>query len=491
MHSQCARRNLIGGFTASAVSLGIGLLAVPVYLRLLGPEGYALIGLYITLQALLQGLDGGLTHTATREVAAHGSDLATGFLLRALVWIAWGFAALLAGSLWLAAPWLATGWLNVDVQRTREVAMALALMGPALGLRWPAGLYQSILLGADRQLRVSQIQMAASLLAHGGAVAILWWGAPEISLYFGWQILVVSLQVLALNRAAAPYRPATGESLLGLPRFSSLRRVQRFSAGMVALGIVGLLLTSMDKLLLSKLLPLADLGHYMLASTVAGLTYMLATPVFQWSYPYFSRLIGQSTSEQAMHYRRVSHLLACMMAPVLVFLVAGARPLLMLWTRDGAAVDAAAPVLAWLAVGCVFHGATYPAYALILAHGASGWAVQLNLVLVMISAPLMVGLILWAGPVGGGIALAVLHCLSLLVGCWATHRLLLPGVSRDWLARDVGPVLVLALAMAWLGRSVVGDSLTGLLVAAGQALIVLGVLAIASRRLRKTLGWRM
>ena len=51
--------------------------------------------------------------------------------------------------------------------------------------------------------------------------------------------------------------------------------------GMIGITFLALLLTQVDKLLLSKLLTLSEYGYYTLAATVAAALYMLISPITQ------------------------------------------------------------------------------------------------------------------------------------------------------------------------------------------------------------------
>jgi len=61
--------NILANLSGTAWSALIGLAMVPLYIRLLGIEAYGLIGFSITLQAILQILDFGLSPTVNRELA--------------------------------------------------------------------------------------------------------------------------------------------------------------------------------------------------------------------------------------------------------------------------------------------------------------------------------------------------------------------------------------------------------------------------------------
>ena len=57
--------------------------------------------------------------------------------------------------------------------------------------------------------------------------------------------------------------------------------------------MLSLLLTQLDKVMLSKLVSLEQYGYYALAAAVANLLYMVITPVSQAYYPHFSSLVVQ------------------------------------------------------------------------------------------------------------------------------------------------------------------------------------------------------
>ena len=63
------RRNIAANYVGSGISALLSLALVPVYIRYLGIEAYALVGLFAVIQAWLALLDFGLTPTLGREMA--------------------------------------------------------------------------------------------------------------------------------------------------------------------------------------------------------------------------------------------------------------------------------------------------------------------------------------------------------------------------------------------------------------------------------------
>jgi O-antigen/teichoic acid export membrane protein len=460
LNVQKTARNLVAGLLAAAVSTIVGLLVVPVYLRSLGDEGYGLAALFLALQALLQVFDVGLTATANREVARarashapHSADP----LLAGLAWVTWCVAAGIGLIFALGAPLIAGHWLKLRALPVEDAVLALVLMAVALGLRWPAGLYQNVLLGRDELERWSRISIAMSVFAHVGAAAVLLVTGRGLIVFFAWQLLAAAVYVAWLRNTAQRVLPPTARRWPGLGVF---RDVKQFSTRMVAIGATGVVLTHVDKLVLSRVLPLEVFGHYMLASMIAGGLYVLVTPVFNWCYPHFS-MLANDEARLAKSYRLVSFSVAVVLFPLVVLLTVGGRALLVLWLGDAEVAGSVAPVLAMLAAASALHGIMFVPYALTLARGAAGIALRINIVLLLALVPLMTALAARYGVEGAALAWLVVHVAYVVFGGWFTHRSLVPDLALRWLAEDVVFPALLACALGFAGKLLLSGPLRG------------------------------
>lgn len=466
-------RSLIAGLSASGVSAVMGMTMVPFYVRALGSEGYGLVALFITLHGILQLFDSGLTTTASREVArARAQQQLHGLadLVRALTGVAWGVAAVIVLALAASTPVLAHHWLQMQKLTAADVTLPLLLIALALGLRWPVGLYQHLLLGADQLTRWSAISIFMTLATHAGALAVLLVGGAGLTGFFAWQVVAALVHVAWARRAAVrvldlPRRP--------WPGFEGLRSVSGFFTAATLVAAAGLVLTHLDKLVLSRMLPLAAFGEYMLVAMVAGVLYVLVTPVFQWVYPRFSAAAARDPQQVEALYRFVTVSTASVLLPLAMLIAFGGEALLTLWLGDAEVAQRMAPVLAMLAAGTALHSVMFITYALTLARGAATIALRINIALVILLGPLLVLLTARYGAEGAAAAWLALHACNLLAGGWITHRALLPGVHRMWLGADVGPP-ALAAAGAWtLGEAILGGALRGAAPATVLALAVL------------------
>lgn len=482
-------RNLVAGLVNSIWSALVGLAVVPFYLNYLGVEAYGLIGFFVMMQALMQLLDMGISPTINREVArcsASGEWDVAGKLLHTLAVVYWGVSVFIAVAVVTLAPLIAQHWLQSEQISERTITNAVMLMGIVVACRWPVGLYQGALIGAQRLTISSGINMLMVTLGSVGAVAILAFVSPSIEAFFVWQACVGLLYAVIMRLAAWRVIGRTAEIRFDI---ETLKRVWRFTAGMGGIGLTALIFTQMDKLILSKMLSLESFGHYMLATVVVSGLYVLITPVFNVIYPRFSTLVASGETEKLTDlYRMGTRLLVSIIFPLAMVLVVFGYELVFLWTGSSTIAASVAPVIAFLAVGSALHGAMYFQYALQLAYGITRLPLTINLVLMMAFLPLIIFFALHYGALGGGLAWLVLHTMYILLGTWLTHRRLLEGVGIEWLLKEVGVPLMLAMFMGILASLVMNTNeytaLVKLAIGSLLAFLLMAVCVATSRQLR-------
>jgi O-antigen/teichoic acid export membrane protein len=480
---------LLAGWTNAAVTALVNLGMVPVYLHLLGSEAYGLIGFFTTALSLMQVFDLGLATTVNREVArawAAGRAHDAAPLVRLLGLVYGAVAAATALAAMAAAPFLTRHWLRPSVLAPEQITTALALMGLALAVRWPIGLFQAALFGGQRQAQASVIGIATTLLTAAGALTLLLW-RPDVQVLFAWYSAVGLAQLAWLRQAA-------WAALGGVPQrrgdWAQLLSLWRFSAAVAGINAIGLWFMQFDKVLLSTMLPLAQYGHYMIAVAVANAMYVMVTPVFQTVYPRFTALhaAGESARLQRL-YRLLTTLVAAIAFPLAMLLILWGQGIVALWTGDASLAAEVAPVLALLAAGSGLHTVMFILYANQLAMGAAALALRISLGLLVVQAPMVWLLTLRWGATGAAAAWLALHVIYLLSGSWITHRRLLPQVAGSWLARDVGAPLLICGALgaaAWYGlRGIAHQSAGWMLGGLGLAGVASALVLLSSAGIRE------
>lgn len=446
-------RNLLAGLANSVWSALVGLAVVPFYLKYLGIEAYGLIGFFVTTQAVLSLLDMGMAPTINREVArcsASGNLKEAGKLLHTLAVVYWGMAAVIAALILALAPLIAGYWLQSKQISPETISHAVMLMGLVVACRWPIGLYQGALIGAQRVAVSSTINMAMVTIGSLGALMVLAFISPTIEAFFIWQSCVGLVYAIAMRAAAWWIIGRSGQIKFDVDK---LKSVWRFTAGMSGIGLTALVFTQMDKVMLSKMLGLGEFGHYMLATVVVSGLYVLISPLFNVIYPRFSALVVTGETEKLVElYRLGTRMLATVLFPIAMVLAFFAEDLVRVWTGNSVIASSVAPVIALLAIGSALNGVMYFPYALQLAYGMTWIPLTINIVLMCFLVPTIIYLAQEYGALGGAMAWMIAEVVYVLLGPWLTHRYILKGLGSKWFLQDVCLPLVSTVLIGVVGR---------------------------------------
>lgn len=439
-------RNLLAGLINSIWTALVGLAVVPFYLKYLGMEAYGLIGFFVTTQAVLSLLDMGMAPTINREVArcaTVGSLREAGRLLHTLAIIYWSMAGAIVLLILALAPWIAEYWLQSKQLSREAILNAVMLMGLVIACRWPIGLYQGALIGAQRLAISSCINIAMVTIGSVGAVAVLAFVSPTIEAFFIWQACVGLVYAITIRSAAWRIIGRVDQLIFDIDK---LKSVWRFTAGMSGVAISGIVLMQLDKVILSRMLGLEDFGRYTLAGVFASGLYTLLTPVFNVIYPRLSALVVTNDAQKLVDlYRSGTRLLSSFIFPIAIGASLLAKEILTLWTGNPSIAEASAPIVSLLLIGTALNGVMHFPYALQLAFGMTRIPLIIAVSLSVILVPMIVYFTRTYGAVGGGLAWLLLNVLYLLFGTWLTHKYLFMGMALDWLIRDVGAPLCISL----------------------------------------------
>ena len=455
-------RNMAANLIGQAVVAAVTIVFVPTYIRHLGMEAFGLIGLFITVQALMTLFDGGMSPTLNREIARYSAgavmlqDLVD--LIRSVEIIAGVIAlGIVVGIAGAAGP-ISRSLLNLETLAPETAQMALAIMGVVVALRFVESLYRSALLGLQLQVWFNAANAGINIVRHAGAAFVVAFVSPTIEAFFAWHLGVALAGTLILRSKLErshprPARPA---------RFSktALRSIQAFALGMFGINLLSVLLSQVDKLLLVKLLPLADFGAYSLAFTVASALLVLSVAINQATLPVMvEQLSASDTAALVKTHDRTAQIIAGIVVPAAMVLICFPGDVLMLWSGDPALVASTARLVALVAIGNLCNALMVLPYFTMVAHGWTRLSMLSNLAAVIALVPALVLLVPIYGATGAASMWIVLNLGYVLIQAPLMHRRILPGRLWPWYRHGVVvPVIVAAgigLASAWLRSGLV------------------------------------
>jgi len=423
----------------------LGAILIPVYVKLMGVESYALVGIAGTLYSIFGMLDLGLGAGLNREIArltaAGASDQERRDLLATFDVLGGGVAVLASLAVYFMAPFIAYRWVNAQELDRGAIVDAIRMIGVWIGLQLPIGFYQGGVNGLERQVLSNALWISLHTVRGIGSVLVLTLIAPTVRVFFGWQLVVWVVGVIMW--ATVLHLLVDRGQGRGTPRRDLFNRVWRYSAGWIgnSAGVVGLGMT--DKVVLSRVLTLRDFGYYTFASYGAQLLLNLVTSVVEAAFPRVNRLLARNDQEGLRaEYRRGNQTIVTLLMPVAFVIIFFNREALLIWTRDAELTAATSTLLAILATGMIGLGLGQIAYFTALAHGMFRMTMKLTAVLAVIFVPLMILVPRWYGVIGAAVVWAAMSaCRAISVPL--LHRHHLKGEGMIWLRQAViVPVLV-------------------------------------------------
>lgn len=446
--------NTVAVVVSRVWSLGIGILLLPIYASILGYEAFGLVGFYTTLQSALMILDLGLSATMSRELARSKASPVTdismpnlAFTIEVIYW----FTGIILGLLVVIfAPYIAAYWVKPKELSIETVTSAVQIMGIILAFQWPQSIYNGGLTGLQKLVTLNTINVIFNTIKSLGVILALKFISPSIQVFFYWQLMVVFLMTLVL-------RYYFWGELKGAqkPIFSKneLKRIWRFAAGMTGISLASLLLGQMDKIVLSKILPLQEYGYYILAFT-AGASVLIGVGIFLPTFlPKLSELVAKGIKQDiADCYHTYSNIIATVAMPPALVMCLFSKEILLLWTHNVDVAQSTWPLVSFVSIGYLFNGLNYGAYYLMLAYGWTRYTIYQNIICSILAVPLLYFGVTYFGLTGGASISFILA-----IGIFATslpivHRTLLKGELKNVYLKDIGIPLIATLAVVLPAR---------------------------------------
>jgi O-antigen/teichoic acid export membrane protein len=478
------RHNILANYASQIYVAVIGIVVVPVLIRFLGPESYGLVGFYAMIQAWFNLLDMGMSPSVSRETARYQGGASTAMryrsLVRALEFLFLLFAISGGAALFLGAGTIAERWLNFQELPLRDVVYSLQIMALIVALRWSCGLYRGVIIGSQRQVWLSVFNIVIATLRFVVVLLVLMIVGATPSVFFTYQLCIALIELAFLAGFAyrmLPYMHA-GERIKW--EWAPLRPVLWFSLTIAFTSFVWVMVTQVDKLILSGLLNLDEYGYFTLSVLAASTIMLLSSPVGQALMPRLSQLEAEGRHGTLVQvYRTGTQLVAILSGSAAITLACMAEPLLLAWSGDAKLTAFAAPVLTLYAIGNGFLAVAAFPYYLQYAKGD----LKLHLIGNLIFVVLLVPAIIWAakthGAIGAGWVWLGMNALSFMIWLPLVHAKFAPGLNARWYTVDTLALLVPACAAGFTLSRLVPQDLSRLTLCFATAGVGLGVVLVA------------
>jgi len=432
-------RNTALSYAGQAYALLVGILIMPFYLGHMGAEAYGLIGFFSVLQAWLQLLDAGLSPSLVRAVAQQQArdkaDCFSGRLLRSFELIFVPLASLCCLAMYLGSDWIAVHWLNAKELSTQTLVHCISLMGVVVALRLFATLYKSGIQGLEQHAWLNIANVVIATLRYFGGLFLVSTISSDPVMFFEFQVLVGLIETLIF--AVRAYRQMPTPSWLTGFDWHLVKPIIPFAAGMSGTAVLWIVLTQMDKVLLSRLLPLNEYGYFSLVALIATGILMLSNPLAQTLLPRLTVLMAEGRRDDMHNLFLAANRFVCtFLFPLAALIALHAYDMVYAWSGDQAAAQWSRSILPWYSLGSAIMAVSAFQFYLQYAYGQMRLHVWYSVVSTLVTVPVMVLAIHYQGALGAAIAWFVLRVVSFAIWPAIVHQRLAPGIHGQWL-RDI------------------------------------------------------
>ena len=454
--SNSLKLNTLSNLFGSGWSALLSVIAVPIYLYYLGVEAYGIIGIFYTIQAFTTLLDFGVSIIISRELArlsAHPENVQEMHDITHITEVTtWIMAVLIGLFLLVLSPFVARYWLQSEKVSVTTISQALMIMSVGFIAQWTINFYTSGLIGLQRQYLLNLINAACNTLRVVGGVLILAFVSSTIQSLLLWQAFISFVQTVIMAFGLRKSLPRASSP----PRFqwNLLQEKWRFATSVTIMGILGLILSQLDKVILSKMLSLEFFGYYILATTIVNMSLgLIAKGVASAVYPRFSYLVSLVDEVKLCDlYHQSTQIIAALMLPVATLLIVFSYEILNLWTRNSVNAENTWLLLTLLAIATSLNGFLHIPYYLQLANGWTRIIITTALIGICVITPTMLITVSYYGAIAGAASWLMLNFLTIIINVYSLHKYTLKGEQWKWYFVDIIKPFIVALGVAFCGK---------------------------------------
>lgn len=408
-------RNAASSFLALAWLSLLSMLAIPIYIRLLGVSEWGLVAACASLQILSNFIDAGFSQIVPRwaaQEAQHPARLRQHVALFRRLYL--GLGLTMFGVLQASADYLAHQWFQVPAESADALELAIRIVSFQFLFQFINNLHIGVWYGLQRQVLANARACGFGTLKHAAALLALMAGTQQAWVYALAFASVACIEVcanaLSMHRMLGNEASSAPDGKVALAPL--LKEVSVLSGGI----LVGLLVSQLDRIILSRTVDVASFGVYTVVATLALAFLQLQAPVTRAFFPLIVRDILRDGRVSAAHMKALLRgtilsatlpaLLACALAPTI----------LELWLHDMSVVQLGTMPLRLLLLAIALNSLYGCIYQVIIAKGQSHQVLQFNLISLMAAT---VAIYLWGMDgelVLGGIIWIVIALTQLLLG---------------------------------------------------------------------------
>lgn len=383
------KTNIIANYIGRFWGIFSNIVFIPLYIHFLGMEGYSIISFSLVLVGLMMILDIGMTTTLSKEFASKSNCITTKQKLFTSLETIYLFIACLIILLFLIfSRLIAYHWLNVENISPDKVSNYLNILGVGIAFQLLAQFYWGGLIGLEQQVKANIYQIGLGVVRNGlVVVALLFF--PDLYVFFIWQTLSMLIYAIIVRQSVVKsiFDTYSARNTFRIDPLT-IKSIWRFAGGVMLISLVAAINSQMDKLAISKFLPITSLGYYTLAVSLSQGLLIIVSPLGTAIFPRLTALYSENRHQEASELFQKAFLFS----NILIFtfasnMIFNAEDLIWIWTGNRQYAVESASFVPYLAVGMVVGSLQTIPYYISLANGFTKFNNYLGIASLLITFP--------------------------------------------------------------------------------------------------------
>jgi O-antigen/teichoic acid export membrane protein len=330
----------------------IAIITLPIYISLLTPSEYGLIGSHILLSQWLQMLTVGLAPTLARYVAIRDtlkqnlySDVVHNIEIMFLI-----IAIITIFIVFNLPEQMVRDLFKQENISTQLISDSIKIIGIIICISWFVALYSSGLSGLEEFRTISILNIIFGTMRYiGGLVLLLI--KQDVLLYFYYQMIVGICEVAAFQFAYYYLSKKSGFGLNYNFRLSPhvLRKILPFALSTGYTAIVWIVVSQYDKMLLTVSFNLEEIGYFAFGMLLANGLFKITDPIFTVLTPRLTAIASENNDRSTSRtFRSFTLYIVVISITSATFLIVFGDEMLMAVTQNLKLVTFLSPLIGWI-----------------------------------------------------------------------------------------------------------------------------------------------
>lgn len=403
------KNNIVYNIFGQGLLLILGFVAVKFIFKRLGEDALGIIYFSATINGIFcTMLEMGICSTTVREVSAYYESEPKYIkdLIRTFSLFYWVFFAIAGAAIFFLAPLLVEKWIILKTMDSVTAIYILRILGIASFIALPKSFYASLFNGLQRMEFNNFIDVITAGLQQFGSIFILSMGGNVFQVVY-WYAACYVIGVIAYLVVAANLFPVK----VLIPGYSSgiVKRNIHFASRMLFVSMTSAIHAQVDKVCISKLLPVGILGYYGFTYGVVSRGASLTSAISQAVFPSFSTIYKSGDHAGLMlQYQKLQDLLCFASVPILAVVPFALLPVFSLVFNEEIARTLLLPAT-FLCLGFYMNATAAIPFIFSLAVGRPDIAARQHLYNFFVTVPVTILLVYYMGVIGASFSMVFFY----------------------------------------------------------------------------------